>query len=99
MAIIAINSENVGKVFKALRKGNGLTLQDVHTKTGLSVTYLSDIERGGSNPSMNTLETLSAFYGYTLHIDTEMTSDNLYKKGYADGVKAMLKHGQVLLGS
>ena len=37
---------NVGSCLRALRKGKELTLKDVSSKTGLSVSFLSEIERG-----------------------------------------------------
>ena len=40
---------------KRIRKERGMTLKNVSEKTGLSISYLSDIERGRTEPSLKTL--------------------------------------------
>lgn len=47
---------------KELRTQHRLTLKDLSESTGLSVSYLSDIERGRTTPSLNTLEVLSVAF-------------------------------------
>lgn len=47
---------------KELRTQHRLTLKDLSESTGLSVSYLSDIERGRTTPSLNTLEALSVAF-------------------------------------
>jgi transcriptional regulator with XRE-family HTH domain len=49
--------------FRNARTSRGLTLADVAANTGLSVGYISDIERGRTRPSLQTLGTLERFYG------------------------------------
>ncbi len=44
---------------KQLRKGQGYTLKNLAEKSGLSPTYLSQIERGMSNPSIGTLKKIA----------------------------------------
>jgi transcriptional regulator with XRE-family HTH domain len=44
------------------RRQRGVTLLQVADATKLSVSYLSDLERGRTNPSLETLERLAAFY-------------------------------------
>ena len=44
---------------KEIRTARDLTLKELANRTGLSVSYLSDIERGRTNPSLNTLESLA----------------------------------------
>jgi len=43
--------------------------------TRISVAFLSDIERGKSNPSQKTLETLSEFYGVEIRPTTSQDVD------------------------
>lgn len=63
-----------------------MTLLQVATRTGLSVSYLSDLERGRTAPSIKTLETLSCCYdvsaAYLLGEETVDTSDQeaLYRE-------------------
>lgn len=44
---------------KELRMARDLTLKGVADVTGLSVSYLSDIERGRTTPTLNTLESIA----------------------------------------
>src|SRR5690606_32488346 len=44
---------------KEVRTTHDLTLKELANRTGLSVSYLSDIERGRTNPSLSTLESLA----------------------------------------
>ena len=44
---------------KELRSRQGLTLKELGMRSELSVSYLSDIERGRSTPTLSTLETLA----------------------------------------
>jgi transcriptional regulator with XRE-family HTH domain len=44
---------------KELRTNRDLTLKGVAERSGLSVSYLSDIERGRTTPTLNTLEVIA----------------------------------------
>lgn len=44
---------------RELRTGRDLTLKNLAETTGLSVSYLSDIERGRTNPSLKTVGALA----------------------------------------
>lgn len=78
----------LGDKLKALRKNrHNLTLTEVSEKTNLSVSFLSDIERGRTKPSLDTLETLAKFYEVNLSelVDeqekTPLDSDELLPPG------------------
>jgi transcriptional regulator with XRE-family HTH domain len=51
---------------RARRQRLGWTLKDLADKTDLSVPYLSDIERGNVNPTLQTLTTLADALDLTL---------------------------------
>lgn len=52
---------------RQVRNERKMTLLQVREETGLSVSYLSDLERGRtSNPSFDILERLAKCYGMTL---------------------------------
>jgi transcriptional regulator with XRE-family HTH domain len=53
----------LGVRLREFRKERGQRLDDVSAGTGLSVTYLSDIERGTKLPSMPALLALADHYG------------------------------------
>jgi len=46
-----------------VRKGKGKTLKQVSQGTGLSISYLSDLERGRTYPSIKVLLRLCDYYG------------------------------------
>lgn len=52
---------------RELRSERGLRLKDIAEHAGISVPYLSDLERGRTNPSLETLQTLAGAYGITVH--------------------------------
>lgn len=52
----------IGNRLRKIRKDKGLTLKEVSKEIGISLPFLSDVERGDANPSINTLEKLAAFY-------------------------------------
>lgn len=55
-----------GKALRSLRQSKGLSLQEVSQATGMSVAFLSKVERGLSNISMGYLRRLANFYGVPL---------------------------------
>ena len=57
-------SELLGTTLRDLRRQHGLTLRDMADRTGLSTGFLSKIERGFSQPSINNLHKIC----YVLHI-------------------------------
>lgn len=56
-------SENLRK----LRKQKGYTLVEVGQKTGISVSFLSDMERDRTKPSLDTLGKLAECYQVSLN--------------------------------
>lgn len=52
---------------RELRTERGWRLKDAADHSGLSVPYLSDLERGRTNPSLDTLQTLSQTYNLSVH--------------------------------
>jgi transcriptional regulator with XRE-family HTH domain len=58
---------NLGEKLRNLRKNlRGLTLARVAEDTGLAVSFLSDIERGNTKPSLATLQKLASYYQVNL---------------------------------
>ncbi len=62
----------ISERLKQLRKLHGLKLREVSQKTGLSLSYVSDLERGRQNPSLETCQKLATVYKVTL---SEMFAD------------------------
>src|SRR4051794_26446840 len=51
---------------KELRTAHDLTLKGLAERTHLSISYLSDIERGRTTPTLSTLETLATALNMTV---------------------------------
>lgn len=58
----------VGSNFARLRRQNGLTQEEVESRSGFSQQYLSSLERGRRNPTIITLYELSQALGVS-HVD------------------------------
>jgi transcriptional regulator with XRE-family HTH domain len=56
----------LGHRIRELRKSRGETLKNISESINLSVSYLSDIERGYTNPSLQTLEILAKHFGVSV---------------------------------
>jgi transcriptional regulator with XRE-family HTH domain len=87
---------NLGEKLRLLRKSTReLTLVEVAEKTGLSVSFLSDLERGQTRPSLDTLEKLSNFFGVNVNelIETNL-NDNKDRKLPA-GLKELLDEEKI----
>jgi DNA-binding transcriptional MerR regulator/quercetin dioxygenase-like cupin family protein len=54
--------ESIGRMLSRLRRKNGHTLAQVGKETGVSVGFLSSLERGYAKPSIATLQKLAKFY-------------------------------------
>ena len=55
-----------GRPLRRLRHERGMSLRDASDRTGLSVSFISALERGISGASISTLQRLSSAYGTTL---------------------------------
>jgi DNA-binding transcriptional MerR regulator len=55
-----------GRPLRRLRQSHGLSLREASERSGLSVSFLSALERGVSGASIATLQRLTAAYGTTL---------------------------------
>jgi transcriptional regulator with XRE-family HTH domain len=58
--------EDIFKKIKALRLQNNLTLKELSEKTGLSLSFLSQIERGASSLSITSLKKLADALGVSM---------------------------------
>ncbi len=71
----------VGIRIKALRKEKKITLKELAEKADISISFLSDIENGRSNPSLERLEeiakALNTSISYLLGEDTPSVDDQL----------------------
>lgn len=56
----------LARALSGLRHGHGWSLRELSERSGLSVPYLSELERGLKAPSPDALESLAAAYGLSL---------------------------------
>lgn len=79
---------NLGSELRFLRRSQRLTLLKVSKETKLSVSFLSDIERGRTKPSLATLEKLADCYRVSVNDILEntdysaMESERIYPPGF-----------------
>ena len=59
-------NESVGKRIRSLRTEHGLTLTELSEKVNLSVSYLSQIERDKTTPSLSTLTHIAGVFNVGL---------------------------------
>jgi XRE family transcriptional regulator, regulator of sulfur utilization len=55
----------LGTRLKSLRKQHDMTLQDASAKAEISLSFLSDVERNRTLPSLKTLFSLAKIYSTT----------------------------------
>ena len=58
--------EWIPETLATLRKGNDYTLAELAEKTGLSLSYISDIEHARAIPTLDTLDKILQAYGLTI---------------------------------
>ncbi|MBU0513371.1 MAG: helix-turn-helix domain-containing protein, partial [Proteobacteria bacterium] len=59
-------SEQLGAKIRRMRNAEQLTLADLAEKTGLSISFLSQVERGHNDPSINSLRKIANALGCPL---------------------------------
>lgn len=62
-----VRTMTLAERLRELRTQQGWRLKDLSEKSGLSVPYLSDLERGRTNPSLDTLQTLAGSYSLSVN--------------------------------
>ena len=55
-----------GSVVRSQRQGAGLSQEELAHRSGLHRTYVTDVERGARNPSLNSIKKLSDALGVSL---------------------------------
>jgi len=73
-------SQKIGKIFNGLRISRGLSQEQLSIQSGVDQHYISNIENGLRNPSVEMVERLASFFGFTLSrffIEVETLEDVL----------------------
>ena len=77
---------DLGKRIRAERQKRQLTLEKFSKKTGLSKSFLSQIERGNTEPSITSLKKIAAEFGYSVVNLFPNGSENESNWGYQEGI-------------
>lgn len=59
-------STQLGMRIRYLRKKRGLSQEDLALDSGVNKNYLSDLERGSRNPTINIIEKIASSLGVSL---------------------------------
>ncbi|MFC6594166.1 XRE family transcriptional regulator [Kitasatospora paranensis] len=62
---VGTEAEELGRAIRDRRRGLGLTLESIGRRTGLSKSFLSQLERGLANPTLLTLIRVASALGST----------------------------------
>lgn len=71
---VKVDLNSLGMAIRNMR-GNQ-TLATIAEKTGLSISYLSDIERGRTAPSLDTIKTIAQANGREFYVVFSLGEDN-----------------------
>jgi transcriptional regulator with XRE-family HTH domain len=92
--------ENVGERIKALRTERGMTLAELSEKANLSISYLSQIERDKTTPSLSTLTGIARAFNVGLRYFFETKTEAahiVYADEEKDGLGPDISVGRVRL--
>jgi len=82
--------EQFGRILKETRTAKGLTQEELAFRAGMSVPYLSDIERGRSSPSLTMLVDLAVALEVSL---VELFKDIRIEEAKRDGGRKRPRDG------
>lgn len=79
-----------GSVVRSQRLGSGLSQEELAHRSGLHRTYVTDVERGARNPSLNSIKKLSDALGIPLSILFGLV-EGIENKDPSSGAEAKLR--------
>jgi len=85
-----------GVLIREKRRFNSLTLTDLAHKTGLSISFLSQVETGATNPSVNSLRKIALALGTPLSSFFEETAPDV-KEAKSNGGPVVRKNERKIL--
>lgn len=77
MARVEITLDTLGPTLRMLRLSHGLTLRDLAGRAGLSISFLSDLERGRTQPSLATWKRITEAFSLELIIVLETPTQDM----------------------
>ena len=91
-------SRTIGADLRALRKGRGLTLTELSLRLGRSVGWLSQVERGISEPSISDLRNLAKIFEVSISFFFANDDAPLDERGYVVRADARRSLGDPAVG-
>ena len=91
-------SRTIGADLRALRKGRGLTLTELAVRLGRSVGWLSQVERGMSEPSISDLRNLAKVFEVSVSFFFANDDAPLDERGYVVRADARRSLGDPAVG-
>lgn len=91
-------SRTIGADLRALRKGRGLTLTELAVRLGRSVGWLSQVERGLSEPSISDLRNLAKVFEVSVSFFFANDDAPLDERGYVVRADARRSLGDPAVG-
>jgi transcriptional regulator with XRE-family HTH domain len=83
-------SSRFGQLLRSARMDRGMTLQEVSSKSEISVTYLSDLERGKlTNPTLETLRRVASALRVSLNELLELERSSTTERSYPDALEEL----------
>ena len=77
---------------RKIRKEEGLSLKELGSKVNLSATYLSKLERGVANPSINTLQKIARALDTDVRLFLEANDENRSAVVHSETAKIVRKN-------
>lgn len=88
----------LGEKIRELREERNYTLSDLAERAGLSVSYLSEIERGAKRPSIKTLDKISNALNVSRNMLIDLGGDEL-KVSMGDKIRMLREDKGLTLGA
>ena len=91
-------ANTIGSHIRSIRKSKGLNLKGLSEKSGLSIPYISDIERDVVNPSLKTLQaiakaldlSLPEIVDYNNELEHRLIQDNMRLREMLKSIHSLL---------
>ncbi|WP_366924791.1 helix-turn-helix domain-containing protein [Metallumcola ferriviriculae] len=87
----------LGEKIRELREERDYTLSDLAERAGLSISYLSEIERGAKRPSLKTLDKIAAALNVSRNVLVDIGGEKL-KISMGDKIRMLREEDKLTLG-
>lgn len=88
---------NIGRAIKLCRSQRGITQARLAARSGISLAYLSLIEKGKRDPTMSTIEAIARALEVPLNILTFLAADKQDLAGLSEDMREKLSHAALAL--